>query len=868
MMLRQATFEEICEQYNVAIASYISGDEAFLYLERAYQIGCLAIEAGLDITELNRLHKRSLRRCCQNLLDREAIFAAVERGADFFAHCLLPFTTTVPEVKLSDLQQLNVELEERVELRTQELTQLNQRLLVEITERQQTEAALNLQLERLNGLYRLVSALNQTETLQDIYKVVLEGIRDTLKIERVALLIPDSDGIGRYQASLGLSKVYTQAVEDYFTAINERQETGTLIIPDLENQEGVEFLDAIREKEGIKAIASFPMRYQSKKLGRISVYYDTPHQFAEEEIQLAKTITTYASVAITRKTTELTLKKQLAAMETSADGIAIMNAQGEYTYLNQAHAHIFGYDSAEELIGKNWLNLYSSAIVHFIESQVLPSALEIGYWNGELTGTCKDGSGFPHELSLTLLADGGSVCISHDITKRKQAEFELRKAQQLLQAILDNSPSSIFVVDWQGKYMLVNRSYERLVARTDRELMGKNVTDVWQPEIAAAFIDSYIGIIKSRQPSEVEEIIPHTDGLRTHFTVKFPLMDDRGIPYAVCGISTDISDRKKSEAAMRVSENRLQTIVSNISDGIIIVEENGHIIFANPSAEKLFGIQSQGLIDSYLEMPEQFSQPTEVEIVRANQKLGIGEMQMVQIEWDGSPAYIAAIRDITDRKKVEKQIQRSLQEKEVLLKEIHHRVKNNLQVISSLLSIQSRRLSDRQSLDALTDCQERILSIALIHEQLYQAKDLSRIGLHEYIQNLSNRLAVTYSNHAEKVKLRLKLAPITVNIETAMPCGLIVNELISNSFKHAFPNQRSGKIRVELAQLDPERLILSVSDNGVGLPGDLDTLTTQSLGLMLIRKLARQLEGVTTWDYSTGTKFQIVFKGLDYRARL
>ncbi|MEE3715623.1 PAS domain S-box protein [Tumidithrix elongata RA019] len=867
MMLRQRTFDEICEQYDTAMSAYLSDDRAFS-LESAYQIGCLAIEAGLDITKLNHIHKRSLHHNWKNCSGDRDSLQFIDRAADFFAHSLLPFATNEPQSKLLDLQQLNVKLEERVELRTQDLTQLNQRLLEEIAERQQTEAALNLQLERLKGLYRMVSALNQTETLQDIYKVALEGIRDTLKIERVALLIPDNDGISRYQCSLGLSKGYTSAVEDYFVSINENQDTGTLIIPDLEDREETEELAVIREREGIKAIASFPMRYQGKNLGRISVYYDSPHQFADEEIQLAKTITTYISVAITRKTTELTLKKQLAAMETSADGIAIMNSRGEYTYLNQAHAHIFGYDRADELLGKNWLNLYNAAIVNFIESHVMPSALEIGYWNGELTGTCKDGTGFPHELSLTLLADGGSVCISHDITKRKQAEFELRKAQQLLQAILDNSPSSIFVVDWQGKYMLVNRSYERLVARANHEVIGKNVADIWQPEIASAFIDSYIGIIKSRQPSEVEEVVPQADGLHTYFTVKFPLMDDRGIPYAICGISTDISDRKKSEAAMRVSENRLQTIVSNISDGIIIAEENGHIIFANPSAEKLFGLQPQGLVDSYLEMPEQFRHPTEVEIVRANQKRGVGEMQMVKIEWDSSPAYIAAIRDITDRKKVEKQIQRSLQEKEVLLKEVHHRVKNNLQVISSLLSIQSRRLSDRQSIDALTDCQERILSIALIHEQLYQAKDLSQIGLDEYIQNLANRLAVTYSDRAEKVKLRLKLAPITVNIETAMPCGLIVNELISNSFKHAFPNQRSGKIRVELTRFDPDRLILSVSDNGVGLPDDLDTLTTQSLGLMLIRKLARQLEGVTTWDYTTGTKFQVMFKGLDYRTRI
>ncbi|MGG6268971.1 response regulator [Leptolyngbya sp. AN10] len=220
----------------------------------------------------------------------------------------------------ASLQQLNVDLEQRVEERTLELTQANQRLTQEIIEHQKTESALSLRVERLNKLYSLVIALNKATTIDEIYTIALNGMRQVLKTNRIAVLVPDEHGIPRYQSSIGISDAYRSVVENYLTASQQPINAKTVIISDAEGEEGDELLDSMRQAEGIKASASFPLRYKGEHLGKIVVYYDTPHQFTAEEIKLAKTIITYIATAITRKRGE-------EAIQQTNDRLAIMNAE-------------------------------------------------------------------------------------------------------------------------------------------------------------------------------------------------------------------------------------------------------------------------------------------------------------------------------------------------------------------------------------------------------------------------------------------------------------------------------------------------------------------------------------------------------------
>jgi PAS domain S-box-containing protein len=216
--------------------------------------------------------------------------------------------------------------------------------------------------------------------------------------------------------------------------------------------------------------------------------------------------------------------------------------------------------------------------------------------------------------------------------------------------------------------------------------------------------------------------------------------------------------------------------------------------------------------------------------------------------------------DITERKQAEEQIRASLQEKEVLLKEIHHRVKNNLQVVSSLLSLQSKEVQDAASLEVLRESQNRVKSMALIHEKLYQSQDLSQVNFADYVRDLTTHLFRTYRANAGVVTLRVIVSDeVRLGVDTAIPCGLIVNELVSNALKHAFPGGRAGEVRVELDRDERNELVLAVSDNGVSFPADMDFRTTGSLGLKLVATLVDQLKGSIQLDRSKGTTFKITF---------
>jgi two-component sensor histidine kinase len=197
-------------------------------------------------------------------------------------------------------------------------------------------------------------------------------------------------------------------------------------------------------------------------------------------------------------------------------------------------------------------------------------------------------------------------------------------------------------------------------------------------------------------------------------------------------------------------------------------------------------------------------------------------------------------------------IEASLHEKEVLLKEIHHRVKNNLQTISSLLSLQTRLIEDPAARSAFQDSQMRIRSMALIHEKLYQSNSLAEIPLRPYIESLVTILFHSYQTEPGRIELATQVADVSVGIDDAVPIGLILNELISNSLKHAFPDGRTGKIQIELFRESAERIILRCQDNGRGLPGGLDIAKSKSLGLQLVKSLTRQLEGEVEFENLSG----------------
>jgi two-component sensor histidine kinase len=217
------------------------------------------------------------------------------------------------------------------------------------------------------------------------------------------------------------------------------------------------------------------------------------------------------------------------------------------------------------------------------------------------------------------------------------------------------------------------------------------------------------------------------------------------------------------------------------------------------------------------------------------------------------------------RKRTEAQIKAQLQEKDVLLREIHHRVKNNMQVISSLLNLQSRQIKDPDVLEMFKESQRRIRSMALIHERLYQSSDLSLIEFSQYLRNLATHLFHSYQVDASRVQLKIEAEEVHLNINTAIPCGLIVNELVSNALKHGFPEGRTGELRIELHRAEGAGYALKVRDDGVGFPEGLDFRKTETLGLQIVNTLVEQIEGRLELNRDKGTDFRLEFNEISRR---
>ncbi len=216
--------------------------------------------------------------------------------------------------------------------------------------------------------------------------------------------------------------------------------------------------------------------------------------------------------------------------------------------------------------------------------------------------------------------------------------------------------------------------------------------------------------------------------------------------------------------------------------------------------------------------------------------------------------------DVTERKRAEEQVKASLKEKEALIKEMSHRVTNNLQVISSLLNLQAGYITDEPARRVFMESQNRLKALALIHDKLYQSEDLTSIDFSGYIRNLIVHLFRAYKVNAHAITLQLDLDPVALDVDRAVPCGLIINELVSNALKYAFPNGKTGEVRIDLHGDDERRLILAVGDNGIGFPTGIDFRKTASLGMQLVNTLTDQIEGTITLERNCGTTFKIVFR--------
>jgi PAS domain S-box-containing protein len=338
---------------------------------------------------------------------------------------------------------------------------------------------------------------------------------------------------------------------------------------------------------------------------------------------------------------------------------------------------------------------------------------------------------------------------------------------------------------------------------------------------------------------------------------------------------------KQAEEALVASESDLRAVFAAITDEIFVLDSEGcylNIASSDPEnplrsphgliGKTLHDIFPKEQADSFLDLIHKALNEDRPQRVEYSMTVDGDELW-----FDGSlspmsgESVIWIARDITERKRAEDQIRASLDEKVLLLREMNHRVRNNLAVISSMLKLQSGNTKNKSIDEILLACRNRVISMSMIHDQLYKTSLMAEIDFDIYVRDLVDELQMSYGSDRSNVKLTVDAPSIKMNVDTAIPCGLIVNELVSNCFKHAFPDGRKGEIHVSLYLAGEEEYILTIRDNGVGLPKGLDSNSSSSLGLILVPGLVNQLNGHLEINTESGTEFKIRFKELQYRKR-
>ncbi len=355
----------------------------------------------------------------------------------------------------------------------------------------------------------------------------------------------------------------------------------------------------------------------------------------------------------------------------------------------------------------------------------------------------------------------------------------------------------------------------------------------------------------------------------------------RKVAHQTAELSLTSSDLFSNKEKSKSLSAQLSTVLDIAEDAIIAINESYEILMFNKGAEKIFGYHADEIIGKSLNklLPQKFHESHNQQIsefgdsdkekrymaergavsgLRKNGEEFPAEASISKIKVGGELIFTVILRDVSERYKVENALRKSVTEKEVLLKEVHHRVKNNLQIISSLLNLQLRKTEDREAFKAIGESKDRIRSIALIHEMLYRSTDLAEIRFSSYVEELTRGLMKMYGRGSD-IEVQIEAGDISVSLEDAVPCGLIVNELVANSLKHGFGDFEKGRICISLKLDDKDMFFLEVSDNGKGVSKVKDILESKSLGMKLVFNLAQQLQGNCELSVDDGVKILITF---------
>ena len=558
---------------------------------------------------------------------------------------------------------------------------------------------------------------------------------------------------------------------------------------------------------------------------------------------------------------------------------------------------LFGYEQGEligqspdVLVPERFRPLHAQHRSGFREA---PSVRAMGAGR-ELFGLHKDGSEIPLEISLDPIStpDGLLVLVSLiDVNTRRRAAM----GKQLLQTLVEGARDyGIFMLDPNGYVLTWNEGAARIKGYAAGEIIGQHFSRFYTPEdIASGHPATELRIARAEGKFEEEGWRVRRDGSRFFASVLITALRNKdGSLLGFSKLTRDITERRKAEDLLRKSEKDLRELADAMPQIVWTARSSGEIEFCNqqwwefagapkddPQPEHVAPVLHPDDVEAYLRARENAMAdgvPFELQCRFRNRNTGeyrwhLGRALPLHGESGKIEKWIETFTDIDDHKRLSEELEHRVEERTValrkalgetttLLKEVHHRVKNNLQVICSLLSMQIACAKGDEFARPLNDAHSRVLAMSLIHEQIYQSDSLADLDFGDYIALLSERLFSTYCVEPARIRLNLTVEPVLLTMHQAIPCGLILNELISNSLKHAFSGGREGAISITLKKLDDHRVELAVADDGIGFPADFRWENSSSLGLQVVRTLIKQLRGDLTVSGDAGASFRFTWK--------